>query len=137
MDRDIRSEDAASLSRLAEGVAIGRVSSSGIEIALWDLAGKRAKQPVWQLLGGPARKELDTYASLLCYTEPALVAQNVSKAASQGYRFIKLHEVTREATLAATGQTFAQVQAERAELKVTADPAVATPPPARVRWMRT
>ena len=74
---------------------------SGIEIALWDLAGKRAKQPVWQLLGGPARKELDTYASLLCYTDPALVAKNVSKAASQGYRFIKLHEVTREATLAA------------------------------------
>lgn len=39
----------------------------------------------------------------------------------------------REATLAATGQTFAQVQAERAALKVAAEPAVATPPPARVR----
>lgn len=39
----------------------------------------------------------------------------------------------REATLAATGQTFAQVQAERAALKVTAEPAVATPPPARMR----
>lgn len=74
---------------------------SGVEIALWDLAGKRANQPVWQLLGGPARTELNAYASLLCYTDPALVAQNVSTAAQQGYQFIKLHEVTREATLAA------------------------------------
>jgi len=32
---------------------------SGIEIALWDLAGKRANLPVWQLLGGPARSELE------------------------------------------------------------------------------
>lgn len=39
----------------------------------------------------------------------------------------------REATLAATGQTFAQVRAERAALKVVAEPAIATPPPARVR----
>ena len=39
----------------------------------------------------------------------------------------------REATLAATGQTFAQVRAERAALKVVAEPAIATPPTARVR----
>ncbi len=73
---------------------------SGIEIALWDLAGKRANKPVWQLLGGPDRAELQAYASLLWYSDPALVEKNVTAAASQGYRYIKLHEVTREATLA-------------------------------------
>lgn len=74
---------------------------SGLEIALWDLAGKRAGQPIWQLLGGGERPELEAYASLLCYTDPALVATNVSAAAREGYRYIKLHEVTREATIAA------------------------------------
>ena len=74
---------------------------SGIEIALWDLAGKSAGQPVWRLLGGGEKSALPAYASLLCYTDPALVAENVKKAIAQGYRYIKLHEVTREATIAA------------------------------------
>ena len=74
---------------------------SGIEIALWDLLGKASGRPIWQLLGGGEKTTLDAYASLLCYTDPALVAQNVQKAIAQGYRFIKLHEVTREATIAA------------------------------------
>ena len=74
---------------------------SGIEIALWDLLGKSTGRPIWQLLGGGEKSILNSYASLLCYTNPALVEQNVKKAIAQGYQFIKLHEVTREATLAA------------------------------------
>jgi D-galactarolactone cycloisomerase len=74
---------------------------SGIEIALWDIAGKRAGQPVWRLLGGAQRDELMAYASLLSYTDPALVAETVTAACRSGYRHIKLHELTRAATLAA------------------------------------
>lgn len=74
---------------------------SGIEIALWDLAGKRASLPIWRLLGGAPRPELDAYASLLNYTAPELVAKNTSDACKAGYRHIKLHEVTRAATRAA------------------------------------
>lgn len=74
---------------------------SGIEIALWDLAGKRAGMPIWQLLGGGRRADLEAYASLLNYTDPALVAKNVSDACAAGYRYIKLHETTLEATRAA------------------------------------
>ena len=74
---------------------------SGIEIALWDLAGKSAGQPIWRLLGGGEKSTLPAYASLLCYTKPTLVAENVKKAIAQGYQYIKLHEVTREATIAA------------------------------------
>ncbi|MDI3307241.1 MAG: mandelate racemase/muconate lactonizing enzyme family protein [Acetobacteraceae bacterium] len=75
---------------------------SGIEIALWDLLGKRAGMPVWALLGGRERMGLPAYASLLSYgNDLALVARNTADARKAGYRHIKLHEVTREAVLAA------------------------------------
>jgi L-alanine-DL-glutamate epimerase-like enolase superfamily enzyme len=74
---------------------------AGVEIALWDIAGKRAGVPIWHLLGGSRRDELEAYASLLNYTDPKLVTKNVSAACAAGYRYIKLHETTIEATRAA------------------------------------
>jgi len=74
---------------------------SGIEIALWDLLGKRAGQPLWQLLGGGRHSHLPAYASLLNYNDDALVAKNTAAACARGYQHIKLHETTRTAVLAA------------------------------------
>lgn len=77
---------------------------SGVETALWDLLGKRCGQPVWRLLGGgeAAAAPLDAYASLLSYGgDLELVARNAAAARARGYRSIKLHELTREAVLAA------------------------------------
>ncbi len=74
---------------------------AGIEIALWDIRAKRAGKPLHALLGGAARTELDCYASLLRYGNPALAAKNTADACARGYRSIKLHEVTREAVLRA------------------------------------
>ena len=75
---------------------------SGIEMALWDLLGKRCGQPVWRLLGGGNAGRLGAYASLLSYGGNLdLVARNTADARAQGYRHIKLHEVTRDAVLAA------------------------------------
>jgi L-alanine-DL-glutamate epimerase-like enolase superfamily enzyme len=64
---------------------------SALEIALWDIAGKLAGTPIATLLGG-APRELDAYASLLRYSEPALVSAAVERALAQGFRHIKLHE---------------------------------------------
>src|SRR5439155_437129 len=44
---------------------------SGIEIALWDLAGKVTGRPVYQLLGGGFRKTFRPYASILFGGTPA------------------------------------------------------------------
>jgi D-galactarolactone cycloisomerase len=66
---------------------------SGIDIALWDIAGKLANQPLHRLLGGAARMELDAYASLMRYTDPDLVAKNAARAVERGFGSIKLHEL--------------------------------------------
>lgn len=66
---------------------------SGLDIALWDIAGKASGQPVHRMLGGCRSPQLVTYASLIRYTEPRLVAANVERALGQGYRHIKLHEI--------------------------------------------
>lgn len=66
---------------------------SGIDIALWDIAGKRAGVPICQLLGGsPEVEPIASYASLLKYGDPELVAQHSSEAVDAGYPMLKLHE---------------------------------------------
>ena len=69
---------------------------SALEIALWDIAGKVAGQPIASLLGG-APCTLDAYASLLRYSEPPLVASAVERALAQGFRHLKLHEEQHDA----------------------------------------
>jgi L-alanine-DL-glutamate epimerase-like enolase superfamily enzyme len=66
---------------------------SGIDIALWDIAGKAAGLPLYKLLGGSTRADLPAYASLLRYGEPESVARYTDEAIGRGYRHIKLHEI--------------------------------------------
>jgi L-alanine-DL-glutamate epimerase-like enolase superfamily enzyme len=65
---------------------------SAIDIALWDIAGKVAKMPVHQLLGGSDATSLPCYASLIRYSDPELVRENVARALKSGFRHLKLHE---------------------------------------------
>ncbi|MBR0648053.1 mandelate racemase/muconate lactonizing enzyme family protein [Roseomonas terrae] len=73
---------------------------SGLDIALWDLAGKAAGTSLSTMLGA-RRTSLRAYASLLRYGVPELVATNVTKALRDGFELIKLHEITLEASQAA------------------------------------
>lgn len=65
---------------------------SGLDIALWDIAGKAQGKSVAELLGGAKSASLPVYASLMRYNDPALVARNAAAAAARGYAVIKVHE---------------------------------------------
>jgi L-rhamnonate dehydratase len=63
---------------------------SVVDCALWDLKGKWYNAPVYELLGGPTRTEIPTYASALGYSiEPELVQERVKQMAAQGYKATK------------------------------------------------
>lgn len=65
---------------------------AGIDIALWDIKGKRAGMPVYQLLGGSARP-IFSYATGGYYHEGASVddyARELAGFVSRGYRAVKL-----------------------------------------------
>ncbi|MGI9433436.1 MAG: mandelate racemase/muconate lactonizing enzyme family protein, partial [Geminicoccaceae bacterium] len=70
---------------------------SAVDIALWDIAGKRDGKPLADLLGGRRQSELPAYASLVRYGDPELVRAFAEKAVGDGFETVKLHEITREA----------------------------------------
>lgn len=74
---------------------------SGIDIALWDIAGKRAGLPICDLLGGARRKDVQAYASLMRYAAPEVVEKICAGRVASGFRHIKLHEHAVEAVMAA------------------------------------
>jgi D-galactarolactone cycloisomerase len=67
---------------------------SALDIALWDIAGKLAGQPLYRLLGAiEAVERMPAYASLLRYGNADVVRKNSATAVERGYRDVKLHEI--------------------------------------------
>jgi L-alanine-DL-glutamate epimerase-like enolase superfamily enzyme len=104
-------EPAGDLERLTDRVqraihlfgrrGLGLFAWSGVEIALWDLAGRARGVPVATLLGGLVQPRLRAYASLLRYARPEDVARAARQRAAEGFAGIKLHQTDLASVAAA------------------------------------
>ena len=65
-------------------------SRANIDIALWDLAARRAGRPLYELLGAK-RNSIEPYASLPFYDSLPEYVEAVNKYAKLGYRTFKFH----------------------------------------------
>ena len=61
---------------------------SGVDIALWDIMGKRANMPVYQLLGGKCREAVPLYAHAGGGTFEE-VEESIRRYMEQGYRYVR------------------------------------------------
>ncbi|MGA2136337.1 MAG: mandelate racemase/muconate lactonizing enzyme family protein [Bryobacteraceae bacterium] len=73
---------------------------SAVDVALWDLAGKAANQPIYQLLGGASRERIRTYNT--CYdhvdflTEPVRLAGELAKSGIQAMKIWPFDPIAQE-----------------------------------------
>lgn len=89
--------DVSDITDIAEGLRLdsywrgGPVLNSalgGIDMALWDIAGKLAGMPVWRLLGGRTRAVVPTYTHAYG-ADAGQLADEVRCAVADGYRFVR------------------------------------------------
>ncbi|MFB6156530.1 MAG: mandelate racemase/muconate lactonizing enzyme family protein [Haloferacaceae archaeon] len=75
--------------RKGQGVS----AASGVDIALWDLAGKVHDEPVYRLLGGDAAGagSVKAYASDLFWDDPGTMAERAASYVDRGFTAVKTH----------------------------------------------
>ena len=74
-----------------EGIGIGVMG--GINIAMYDLLGKKLKQPVYQLLGGINKDKIRIYASNGLFESSNELIKDAKKAYKLGFRVYKMRVV--------------------------------------------
>ena len=62
----------------------------GVEMALWDLAGKAYNVPVFQMLGGRFRDRIRCYADTTESHDPKVYAQRLKKRMEEGFTWLKM-----------------------------------------------
>src|SRR5579871_3590964 len=62
----------------------------GVEMALWDLAGKAYNVPVYQMLGGKFRDKIRCYADTTESEDPKVYGERLKKRKEQGFTWLKM-----------------------------------------------
>ena len=101
------------------GGPIQTAALSGVDIALWDIRGKLANQPVYKLMGGAVRDRIRLYANCGLSSDPEELRRRVRHAVSLGYtavKFYPLPAVNAVDSLATIRQVVACCEAVRDEI---------------------
>ena len=69
---------------------VGVVALSGVDTALWDIAGKVKGVPVYELLGGKRRERVEVYATALYPEETRAAVEKAEMLAERGFHGIKI-----------------------------------------------
>ncbi|MDN7241748.1 dipeptide epimerase [Planococcus sp. N028] len=88
-------------------IARNPAAKAAIDIACYDLMGKAANQPVYNLIGGRAHENIQ-YAKVLSIEEPAVMAEKALIAKNQGFSSLKLKVGVDD-----SGQDIARINAVR------------------------
>src|SRR2546427_10570876 len=62
----------------------------GVEMALWDLAGKAYSVPIYQMLGGKFRNKIRCYADTTESKDPKVYGQRLKARRDQGFTWLKM-----------------------------------------------
>lgn len=104
------------LSRWRDGSVL-MTALSAVDLALWDIEGKRLGQPVWRLLGGPIHSQLRVYYSHwdagMPSRGPAALAERAAQSRAQGWTAVKWVVPKAPTEAARIEQTVADVEAVR------------------------
>lgn len=76
------------ISRL--NVYLDQSALSGLDIALWDIKGKKLGVPVWQLLGGKVRDRVRVYG-WIGGDHPSAVREAARERKEQGFTAVKMN----------------------------------------------
>jgi L-rhamnonate dehydratase len=68
---------------------VGFHAISGVDIALWDIKGKKLGMPIWKLLGGGFRSDIRCYASALFESTPERTGEVARHLQGQGFSAVK------------------------------------------------
>lgn len=71
-----------------KGITMAAISA--VDIALWDILGKSAEQPVYRLLGGRTKPRIPVYASRLYSGPLETLAAEAKRYKAEGYKAMKL-----------------------------------------------
>ena len=74
-----------------QGIGIGVMG--GINIAMYDLLGKKLKLPVYQLLGGLNKNKIRIYASNGLFEKSENLIKDARKAFSLGFKVYKMRRI--------------------------------------------
>lgn len=80
------------LSGRAGGILVEAIS--GIDIALWDIHGKRAGLPIASLMGGVGRRLIDVYAAAVNWGSDAEAEEELDRYIEAGFRQVKVKIVS-------------------------------------------
>jgi L-alanine-DL-glutamate epimerase-like enolase superfamily enzyme len=80
-------------------IGLGHIALAGVDMALWDLAGKVLGEPVWKLLGAPSPHPVRPYLTM--YLGPTPLATTIAdttalvdRAIADGYAAAKIEALT-------------------------------------------